>query len=345
MNNIIFLKLLQFSKKLGSKKKIFSLIETFLDLIRKESGASKAILFLDEKCYPMFEEGNHPYLSFKNLKNTNKFIFSNKPHVTFGDDSYFFFNEIKNCSFFPLKSEKNNVAIIYLENINNDDETLRLLNLLCTQSAIYFENVLLLESMEDKIRERAIQLEASKKDIVELNQLFKKINSMNSFHNVMEKVIVYIEKRFGFKYFTFGKLSDDKRYGNQILLKAPNYCSDKQIEEFYNTKYILNRDSVFFRNYLNGNNIKVYYVDDNLRLSKEEKNFINMVEAKTFLLAPGSYSDNSLYFFGLYSDMCLDLSTEEISIMSLLSENLVNLYCSIKTNNEIKASIKISEAA
>lgn len=345
MNNIISLKLLQFSKKLGSKKKIVALSETFLNIIQKESSASKTVLRVDTECYPMLEEGDYPYLSFGDLKNITRFVFSTSPSRSFQDDPYFFFNESKNCCFFPLTLESKNIGLLYLENVNEDEDTLKFLNLLCTQSAIYFENVLLLESMEDKIRERAMQLEASKRDITELNQLFKKINSMNSFHNVMEKAMVYIEKRFRFQYFTFGKLSDDRRYGSQILLKAPNYCSDEQLEDLYNSKYVMNRESIFFRNYIKGNNIQVYYVDNNLKLSSEERKFIDLVETKTFLLAPGTYSDNSQYFFGLYSESHLEFTTEEISIISLLSENLVNLYCSIKTNNEIKASIKISEAA
>jgi len=345
MTNIFSLKLLQFSKKLGAQKSTLNLINVFLDLISKESGCSKKILVINNQSYPFIDNDSLPFETLEKLKFSKLLTYSKNPSEDFSYDSYYFFNNINNCLFIPLTIETKIIGHLYLENIDDSQDNIKFLNLLCVQSAIYFENILLVESMEDKIRERASQLEASKKDIIELNQLFKKINSMNSFSNVMEKVMAYVENRFGFQFFTFGQLSDDKTYGKQILIKPPIYCNEKQIEDLYNTKYPLNRNSIFFRNYIDGNNIKNYKVDDKLKLTEEEKGFINLVKTKTFLLAPGSYSDNTSYFFGLYSELQIELTNEELSIMSLLSENLVNLYCSIKTNNEIKASIKISEAA
>ena len=343
MNNIFSLKLLQFSKKLGSQKKLINLIDAFLALISKESGCSKKSFNINNSCYPLIDD--LPFQTLENFKFSRILTFSQQPKVDFKTDPYYFFQEIRNCCFIPLVIESKIIGMLYLENVDDSQDNLKFLNLLCVQSAIYFENVLLLESMEDKMRERALELETSKKDITDLNNLFKKINSMNSFSSVMEKVITYIERRFGFNYYTFGQLSNDRTLGKHLLVKLPLNISDIEIEKLYNTNYNFDRHSIFFKNYVRGNNTNIFHINNKLKLSAHEEYFIDLVGAKTFILAPGSYSEKVFYFFGLYSEFEINLTPEELSIISLLSENLVNLYCSIKTNNEIKASIKLSETA
>ena len=343
MDNIFSLKLLQFSKKLGTEKNLINLASVFAEIIKKELGGSNIILIINEQAlYPLIID-NLPISLIKNLD--NKTIISCKnPQIDYPKEPYFFFENIKNFYIFPLLSSNKSLGCLYIENYELEADTYKFINLLVTQGAIYFENVLLLTNIEEKMRERTLSLETSKRDISELNKLIKKINSMTSFNEVMQKVIEYVEARFTFKYYTFGKISENT-YGKILFANLPKTLDEEEIKKIINTKYILNRHSIFFKNFLKGNKENLFRSVQNLKLNEDEDYFMQTLKTKTVLIIPSSALDETPYFLTFYSQDDIVLSNEEISIMSLLAENLFNLYISIKNNNEIKTQIKLSEMA
>lgn len=86
--------------------------------------------------------------------------------LKFGDDEYFQRQNTKSVFSFPIMNKGIFVGLFYLENNHTlnafTEEGVELLKLLTGQIAISIENALLFEQMEEKVRERTIEIEKEK---------------------------------------------------------------------------------------------------------------------------------------------------------------------------------------
>ncbi|HEX3027710.1 MAG TPA: sensor domain-containing diguanylate cyclase, partial [Clostridia bacterium] len=118
------------------------------------------------------------------------------------DNAYIMENRIKSLLCMPVIYQNRLKGVVYLENNLSDSvfttERLELLKILSSQASISIENAILYENMEEKVRERTIQLNSANEKLKELSfhdPLTDLYNRRFTFEFIYDKVSRFIQKK------------------------------------------------------------------------------------------------------------------------------------------------------
>ena len=184
----------------------------------------------------------------------------------------------------------------------------------------------------DRVRELSMDLESKSKDLMEVNKnitdLNKLLNSLNEnpdIEIVMQKLMEYIETKYGLKYFILGYLSEDGITGVINLVKLPDHISEDEKKFIFSQRpRIKGGRGAHARAYKTRR--PLYYPRVRLEsVSEVEKNLINLLKIKSFLIIPLIKNNEIVGILDLWKEGKFNMSESDILNLSILAEQLVGI--------------------
>ena len=354
-----FESLIEASKLIYGEKNPKSILSNFQKILLELSGADKIVILQREDREFISFDSNHPefpisLIQFTSRTRESSFFSNIQKDSNFGKESYFQSRTIYSVGCMPLFRGEEILAILYLENSHLEgvfSHTKQdILKILVTQVAVALENISILESLENKIKSRTVALteyknilEESQHDLTEIQILFNTINSYNDIKDVMEEVMKYISKRYNFPYYLLGEPVDNSKYGINLHLKFPDDIDQEIIENLGGTKFRMDRRSFIFKAFLDRKPYQSFV--KTIKTTKIEENYIRTFNFKTVIVLPLVYKGIPKLSLVLFSREEIVLAENELSLLSILSENLAGLYESILNYQKLKIEKKESDLA
>jgi predicted ATPase/tRNA A-37 threonylcarbamoyl transferase component Bud32 len=118
----------------------------------------------------------------------------------YGEDKYIQENNIYSALTLPILLKGSMIGLLYME--NNllkgafTHERVKLLTMIAAQAAISLENSKLLNSLEEKVYKRTIELEGQKKSIQRMNEFIKKFNETPDLNLISKIVLEYMGQAY-----------------------------------------------------------------------------------------------------------------------------------------------------
>ena len=213
------------TQTLSGEVQLRGLMEKMMQILIENAGAKKCLLIentgeslliqAEGSTYgvsgvlqglPMEESDNVP-LSVINYvaRSKERLVFDNiSKDPNYSTDSYIQKNQTKSVVCFPILSKGKLSAVIYLENSLVEGaftpERLELLNMLSAQIAISVENTHLYEQLEEKVRQRTIELQEANEALEtkhrELEVSHKKINDSVNYASKIQHAVLPARETF-----------------------------------------------------------------------------------------------------------------------------------------------------
>ena len=148
-------------------EKGYMLLKIDDDLLVKAYGdVDQKTEYFENLHYDSFNKISKKVINFVNKTQQPIILSDSASDTRFEDDTYLKTNEIKSLFALPIINKRSLRGILYLENNLTTGaftkERVELLNLLSGQIAISLENALLIENLEEKVRERTLEIEKEK---------------------------------------------------------------------------------------------------------------------------------------------------------------------------------------
>ncbi len=187
----------------------------------------------------------------------------------------------------------------------------------------------------DKIRElsldlekRSKELELSYQNINDLNTLLNSLNESPDLEIIMIKVMKYMEERYNMSYFLLGVLREDSITAKIEIAKLPERVSIEDREILFKQTPVINKGkgthSYSFRSreplFIN----KIQLKD----LIDSEKLIFKIIDAKSIIIIPLTMQNQIVGFLDFWRDTNFDLSSQELTRLSILGEQLSGIIYS-----------------
>ncbi len=180
------------------------------------------------------------------------------------------------------------------------------------------------------LEKRSKQLEVSNQSITDLNTLLNSLNESPDLKSTMEKIMSYIENKYGMTYFLLGLLGEDRVRGKIIYAKLPGYLTEEEAAEVYAQNPVIiggrgahaysfkSRQPLFFP--------KIRWKG----VSESEKIILTKIRAKSFLIIPLSIRGEIVGILDLWKEGSFELQSSELMGLATLGEQLAgNIYTSL----------------
>jgi signal transduction histidine kinase/GAF domain-containing protein len=354
-----FESLIEASKLIYGEKNSKAILFNFQKILREISGADKIVLLQkDNGDFVSFDSNESEFpislIQYTFRTRASNFFSNIENDPNFGKESYFQSRTVHSVGCMPLFRGEEILAILYLENSHLEGvfshKKQDILKILVTQVAVALENISILESLENKIESRTVALteyknilEESQHDLTEIQILFNTINSYNDIKDVMEEVMKYISKRYNLPYYILGEPIEGSKYGVNLHLKFPDDIDQEILQSLILTKFRMERKSFIFKAFLRKKPYQTLL--KSIKTTKIEENYINIFNFKSVIVLPLIYKGIPKLALTLFSREEIVLEENELSLLSILSENLAGLYESILNYQKLKIEKKESDLA
>lgn len=257
---------------------------------------------------------------------------------------------------FPLLLKGETIGILSLASYHQEfkmqKEDIQSIERLCENITGAIQNSVLLKETEEARKQADIEkgiaifsqqeTEMEKQETEKLNQLIKSLNEDLDIQVIMEKVLHYIQ--FHYNIYYYGLLLTDKDIQRVYLndFKLPNSMSDKNIIK--NTFITLDQDKGA-HNFAYRTK-KAFYIRNEKRISAltEEEYFIyEKTKLKSLLILPLIRENLLIGFLDLFNIDKMNISKEEITRLSILSEQLAGIIYSSNLFRQVKEERQKSE--
>lgn len=326
-------------------------------IILDYSGADRVILFEKEnnRWVPLGEEYYYPTNLIHSTATSKKIvIIDDIPNNSWYEwEEYFRLHKISSASTLPIMREGEVISILYMESIHKKNiftgQKIKIINIISTNAGIALENSNMFQIMERTVRERTEELNKarnllirSKENLTHLNELIKEINNLSDFKEVLNSLVQYTGEKYGLKYYLFGEPIDEFLKSKIIYYKLPCIINEDYKINLLNKSINNNKYSIVTKAYLSR---KLFFVEkfSYFRVSPFEKEIIENSGFISGLVIPLVYKKRTIASIVLCSDTHISISQEELSHLSVLSENLGVLYRNILNMNRLVEEKKFSD--
>ena len=215
-----FQSVIKSSVAISKEIKIEKLLEKIISIVIENAGAERGVLLLKDQNDELYIEAENDVsdsslniLKKISINDYNKIPISLVNYVervqtdiilyeafedeTFGNDEYIKNNKIKSIICMPILKQNETIGVIYLENNLVAGaftvERLQTISVLCSQAAISIDNAFVYENLEEKVKERTIELNETNEKLEQKNE-----DILNSIHyaKTIQSAILSNENNF-----------------------------------------------------------------------------------------------------------------------------------------------------
>lgn len=306
--------------------------ETFINPTKEQRA------FVNDLRIPLNETGGIAYLVWKRKKSmllSHVKRFNSELDRTISEGV-----QATSFLYVPLVLNNETIGIIMFSNfreplhISKSDS--RSIEQLCAQVAGVIQRVHLLREMEKQ-----------KKDILALNDLIKDLNEKKDIHLIMKKVHKYVKENFDIMYYSLLVADSEKKYLRFIDMEIPETVTEFQRKRIYEMKVPIRGGNGAHEIALRRK--KPIYIPDRIgsferMLSEDDKWVQEVCNIRSFIFIPMILNGEVVGILDLSnSDRKLDLSVEDISKLSILSEQLAGIIYGSTLFKELEVSKNIAE--
>lgn len=225
---------------------------------------------------------------------------------------------IKSVLLVPLVSKNQSIGLFAFSNMKNEiklqKKEIETITNICAQISGVIQTTLLLQEVKD-----------SKEQIEELNLLIKSLNEEIELKVIMKKVIDYIQKNFGIKYYGLHKVNKNKTDISLLDYCIPDYADEKDISVIRNSNISIsgingahkfafkNKKTIYF------NEIKYD------SLTEVESFVVEKFKIKSYLMLPLILQNVPIGILDFFDEDKMHLSDDDISRITILGEHLAGI--------------------
>ena len=180
------------------------------------------------------------------------------------------------------------------------------------------------------LQKRSHQLEESNNNITDLNKLLSSLNESPDLDSTMEKIMGFIEAKYGMTYFLLGLLMEDGVRGKIIHAKLPDFLTEEEASDVYAQTPLI-KGGRGAHSYSFRSRQPLFFPKIRLKgVSEAEKIILSRIRAKSFLIVPLTMRGEIVGILDLWKEGSFELSPTDLTGLSILGEQLAgNIYTSL----------------
>jgi signal transduction histidine kinase len=184
-----------------------------------------------------------------------------------------------------------------------------------------------------------------KKDTENLNLFVKSLNESLDLPTIMDKLITYLNDRYGLCYYVLGLVQDKNDFGQTVMVKMPSFFSEEEIQNVLNMKVQL-KGNLSAHAYAFSSKKPLYFSKVKPRgVTQEELYVLQKAKIESFIIIPLNFQGKPIGTLDLWKDGRMNLNKEDITRLSILGEHLAGIINSSILFKEIQLEKENSENA
>ena len=182
-----------------------------------------------------------------------------------------------------------------------------------------------------------------KKDTEALNFFVKSLNESLDLNSIMDKLIYFLNVRYGLCYFVLGLVRDNDEIGETVMIKMPPTFNEEELQHVLQMKVNLKGKNSAHA-YSFKTNKPLYFSRVKPKgVTQEELYVINKAKIESFIIIPLNFQGKPIGTLDLWKDGKMNLQREDITRLSILGEHLAGIINSSILFNQVQTEKEKSE--
>ena len=349
--------ILKANRAISEEINLDSLLKKLLSILLENAGATRGILLLyegDTLCIEAEAKKDNETVNIYNhyslenyteipknviqyVSKTSEIILldSTLEDLQFGNNPYLQREKIQSLLCIPISAKGKNIGLLYLENslIRRAFTKNRIepLNMIVSQGAVSIENA----KLYSKLTKTNLELELQSQSLENLNSFVRGLNESMELSNLLRKISRFIEDKYGIEHIALSLIDNS---GNYAYISEFTTDVDESIKKIILSIKIplTNVVGAHAYSFLSGKPLYTINIKTN-RIAKEEKEVIEILNLKTFIILPLDLNGKRIGFLDLGNiHNTVKFTKEQISEISILSKQLAGIIYNSNLKQELQ---------